>query len=195
MPIGSNVIHTVNLFQTTFMIVLSLSLGEALKSFASDDQDHPLRWKRMPALLAFFILFLPFFQSMGQYLFLTYLNPPTALAFHPGYLVYDAITFMLQASCFFVMSRSLAPEIWRRFYGSALVLMVIDIGWTSVNYFRGIHVGDWLWLDIVIIAAILAMMWFERGRPASMRPPYTGLAIVTVTTLLSYWLERDIYFP
>ncbi len=195
MQIDNDVVHTVNFFQTAFMIVLSLSLGEALKSFASDNQNHPLYWDRAPALLAFLLVFFPFFQSMSQYLYVTYLNPRTALEFYPGYLVFDGLMFTLEAGCFFVMSRSLAPRIWRRFYASTLTLMAIDIGWTSVNFFRGVHVGDWLWLDIVVVVALLTLIWFERGRPPSMRPSYVGLAIVAVTTALSYWLERDIYFP
>ncbi len=195
MPINSDIIHSVNFFQTAFMIVLSLSLGEALKSFASDNPHHPLRWDCLPALLAFLIVFFPFFQSMSQYLFITYLDPRTALKFYPGYLVFDGIMFALEAGCFFVMSRSLAPQIWRRFYASILMLMVFDIGWTGVSYFRGVHVGDWLWLDIVLGVALLATMWFERRKSPSMRPSYIGLAIVTTTTALSYWFERDIYFP
>ncbi len=195
MPIDSNVIHTVNFFQNTFMIVLSLALGEALKSFASDNQDHPLHWERAPALLAFLIVFFPFFQSMSQYLFVAYLNPRTALKFRPGDLAIDGLMFTLEAGCFFVMSRSLAPRMWRRFYATLLVLMVIDIGWASISYLHGVHVGDWLWLNFVILVALSAVMWFERGRPPSMRPGYVGLAILTVTTSLSYWLERDIYFP
>ncbi len=195
MPISNDVIHMVNFFQTAFVIILSLSVGEALKSFASDNQDHPLYWDRAPTLLAFLIVFFPFFQSMSRYLFITYLNPPTALKFYPGYLVFDGIMFALEACCFFVMSRSLAPQIWRRFYASMLTLMAIDIGWTGVNYFRGIHVGDWLWLDFGIVAALLAVMWFEHGRPQSMRPIYIGLAVIMTSTALGYWFESDMYFP
>jgi hypothetical protein len=39
------------------------------------------------------------------------------------------------------------------------------------------------------------MIWFERGKPPSMRPSYIGLALLTTTTALAYWLEQDMYFP
>jgi hypothetical protein len=195
MPIGGDVIHTVNFFESAFTIILALALGEALKSFTHDNHDHPLLWDRVPTLLAFLLIFFPFFQSMSQYLYVAYLDPQTALKFYPGYLVFDGIMFILEAGCFFVMSRSMAPKIWRRFYAAVLVLMLIDIGWTGINYSRGVHVGAWLWIDIGLVAAVLALMWFERGKPESMRPSYVGLAFVMTTTTLSYWLERNIYFP
>ncbi len=195
MPNDGNVAHTVGFFQSAFTIILALSLGEALKSFTSDNQDHPLNWNRAPALLAFLFVFFPFFQSMSQYFYSIYLNPRTALKFYSTYLVFDGIMNTLEAGCFFTMSRSLAPHRWRRFYMTVLILMLIDIGWAGVTYFRGVHVGGWLYMDVVVVAAILAMIWFERGKSASMRPSYIGLAIVMTTTALSYWLEQDMYFP
>jgi len=194
-PISGNVVHTVNFFQGAFTIILALALGEALKTFVSDNHEVPLRWERVPALLAFLLVFFPFFQSMSQYLYITYLNPQTALKFYPGYLVFDGLIFTLQSGCFFVMSRALPPNVWRRFYAAVLVLMAFDIVWTGVTSLRGIHVGDWLWIDVAIVVSLLLVMAYERGRPASMRPVYLGLLIIAATTALSYWLERDIYFP
>ncbi len=195
MTIPGNVTNTVTFFQGAFTIILSLSLGEALKSFASDNQDHPLYWNRAPALAAFLLVFFPFFQSMNQYFYSTYLNPETALKFYPAYLVFDGAMFTLESGCFFTMSRSLAPHRWQRFYTTLLILMFIDVGWAAVSYSRGVHVGGWLVMDFIVVAAILAMMWFERARPASVRPGYIGLALLTITTALGYWLEKDMYFP
>jgi hypothetical protein len=132
---------------------------------------------------------------MDQYFYSMYLDPQTALKFHSAYLVFDGITYTFEAGCFFTMSRSLAPHRWRRFYMTVLILMLIDIGWAGVTYLRGVHVGVWLYMDAVIVAAILAMIWFERDKPTSMRPSYIGLAVLMTTTALSYWLEHDMYFP
>ncbi len=195
MPDNSNVIHTVSFFQDAFTIILSLSLGEALKSFTSDNQEHPLFWNRAPTLLAFLAIFFPFFQSMNLYFYSTYLDPQTVLKFRPGYLVFDSAMYTLDAGCFFTMSRSLAPHRWRRFYGTVLVLLLLDIGWTSVSLFHGVRVSGWLYVDVAVVAAILAMMWFERGKPASLRPSYIGLAVVTTGAALGYWLEPNMYFP
>jgi hypothetical protein len=175
MPTDGSIIHTVNFFQGAFTIVLSLALGEALKSFTSDNQEHPLYWNRAPALLTFLVVFAPYFRSMSQYFYSTYLNPRTALEFHRGYLVFDGLTYTLQAGCFFTMSRSLAPHRWRRFYTTVLVLQVLDICWAGVSFFRGVHVLGWLYMDILIVVAIAAMLWLERGKPESMRPSLIGL--------------------
>ncbi len=132
---------------------------------------------------------------MNQYFYITYLNPQTALKFYPGYLVFDGIMYTLQSGCFFTMSRSLAPHRWQRFYTTLLILMLLDIGWGAVSYFRGVHVGGWLSMDGVVVVGIVAMMWFERSRPNSLRPGYIGVALLAITTAISYWLEQDMYFP
>jgi hypothetical protein len=192
---AGNIAHTVGFFQDAFTIILALSLGEALKAFASDNPDHPLFWNRLPALLTFLLVFFPFFQSMSQYFYITYLNPRTALKFNPDFLVFDGVMYTLEAGCFFMMSRALVPHRWRRLYITVLILMLIDIGWAGLTYLRGVHVGGWLYIDAIVVAAILAMLWFEHGKPHSMRPSYVGLAVIATTTALSYWIERNMYFP
>jgi len=146
-------------------------------------------------LLTFLFIFFPFFQSMSRYFYSVYLDPRTALTYNPALLAFDGFMYTLQAGCFFTMSRSLAPHRWRRFYTTVLVLLLLDIGWIGVSYFRGFHVIGWLYMDLFIITAILTLMWFERGKPMSLRPSYIGLGIIVLTTVPSYLIERDMYFP
>lgn len=193
--ISGNVAHTVDFMQGAVTIILALALGEALKLFVTPHEETPMKWTMLPGLLAFLFTFFPFFQGMSQYLYLTYLNPATAPKFYPGYLLFDGIMFVLQSACFFVMSRALAPKHWRHFYAAVLALMIIDVAWTALTVRRGIHVGAWLYIDLVIIAVVALMFLYERGKPLSMRPTYVGLVLLTSSTLISYWLERDIYFP
>jgi hypothetical protein len=195
MPISGNVAHTVDFFQGAVTIILALALGEALKFFVTPHEQKPLQWDRLPALLAFLFVFFPFFQSMSQYLYTTYLNPETAPKFYPGYLIFDGFMYLLESACFFVMSRALAPHHWRHFYGAVFILMTIDVVWSGVTYRRGIHVGAWIWIDLAIMAFVVLMIAYERGKPQSMRPTYAGLIVLMTTTALSYWLERAIYFP
>lgn len=193
--ISGNVAHTVDFIQGAITIVLALALGEALKLFVTPHNEKPFLWDRLPALLAFLLLFFPFFQGMSQYLYLTYLNPETAPPFRPGYLIFDGFMNVLEAACFFVMSRALAPHHWHHFYGAVLTLMAIDIAWTGATWQRGLKVGAWFYIDIAILVLLGATMWYERDKPPSMRPSYILLVVLAVTTALSYWLERDIYFP
>jgi hypothetical protein len=195
MAISGNVAHTVDFFQGATTIIFALALGEALKMFVTGHEETPVVWNRLPALIAFLFVFFPFFQSMSQYLYLTYLNPETAPPFKPGYLVFDGLMYVLEAACFFIMSRSLAPRLWRHFYVAVLALMAIDIVWTGITYRRGVHVGAWIYIDVAILFLLGATIWFERKSHASMRPSYIIMVVLGVTTALSYWLESDIYFP
>jgi len=197
--VSGNVTHTVDFFQGAFTIILAMALGEALRQFVSEEDERALHWDLLPGLASFLLIFFPFFQSMSQYLYLTYLNAATAPKFYPGFLIFDGFMYVLESACFFVMSRALAPRRWRRFYGAVLVLMVIDIVWSGVTYLRGIAVGAWIYIDIALIAVLVLVLIAERGRTASREASWRAslvcLATVCVTTAASYWLERAIYFP
>ena len=194
--IGGNVVHTVNFMQGAITIVMALALGEALKAFVTGRDDRPLQWERLPALLAFVFVFVPFFQSISQYLYLTYLNPQTAPPFRPGFLTFDGVMYILEASCFYVMAGALAPRHWRHFYGGVLALMTIDIVWSAITYRRGIHVGAWIYIDLVVVIVLGGTMWLARGRTfATMTPSWIVMGTLGLTTALSYWLESAIYFP
>jgi hypothetical protein len=200
MHISGNVAHTVDFMQGAITIIFALALGEALKLFVSGHEDSPLLWDRLPALLAFLFVFFPFFQSMSQYLYLTYLNEATAPPFRSGFLIFDGSMYILEATCFYLMSRALAPKHWRHFYGAVLTLMAIDIVWTGVTWRRGMAVGAWLWIDIAIVVVLGGTMiyardkhWHEAGR--YMLPSWILVVTLGITTALSYWLESGIYFP
>jgi hypothetical protein len=197
--VSGNVSHTVDFFQGAFTIILAMALGEALRQFVSEEDDHALHWDLLPGLASFLLIFFPFFQSMSQYLYLTYLNAATAPKFYPGFLIFDGFMYVLESACFFVMSRALPPRRWRRFYGAVLALMTLDIVWSGVTYLRGIAVGAWIYIDMVLMAVFALVLLIERGRTASreasLRASFIGLATIAVTTATSYWLERAIYFP
>lgn len=198
--IGGNVAHTVDFMQGAITIIFALALGEALKLFVSGHEDSPILWERLPALLAFLFVFFPFFQSMSQYLYLTYLNEATAPPFRPGFLIFDGAMYILEAACFYLMSRALAPKHWRHFYAAVLILMLIDIVWTGITWRCGLPVGAWLYIDLAIVAVLGGTMLYARGRHwhelgRFMLPSWILVATLGITTALSYWLEAEIYFP
>jgi hypothetical protein len=194
--IAGNVAHTVNFMQGAITIVMALALGEALKLFVTSGGDRPLQWERLPVLLAFLFVFFPFFQSISQYLYLTYLNAQTAPPFRPGFLIFDGVMYILEAACFYVMAGALAPRHWRHFYGAVLALMAIDMVWTVITYRRGIHVGAWIYIDLVVVIVLGGTMWLARRRAfAAMAPSWIVMVTLGITTALSYWLESEIYFP
>jgi hypothetical protein len=193
----ANLVHTVGFFQGVFTIILALALGEALKQFVGDSDDRYIHWDRLPALLAFLLTIFPFFQGMSQHLYLNYLHAAAAPRFYAAYLSVDGLVFLLQAACFYMMSRALAAKHWRRFYWALLTLLAIDVLWDLFCLWRGIQLIDWLYLDLLLAAVLLAVLWRERGMAsaATLRPPLICLAAVFVSTGLSYYLMRDVYFP
>jgi hypothetical protein len=78
--------------------------------------------------------------------------------------------------------------------------MAIDIAWSGVTFWRGMHVGAWIYIDTVIIVALCGTLWYAHGKHwyekgRTMLPSYILLVLLGITTAFSYWLEADIYFP
>jgi hypothetical protein len=192
--ISHNVAHTVTFFQTAFTIVLALALGEALKQFVSDGAARAIHWDRLPSFASFILILFPFFQGMGQYLYTTYLNPATALPYHPAFLMLDGVVFMIEAAIFFVMSRALPARHWRRYYGAVLLLLLVDSIWGAVTLARGVHVGFWIILNAVLATVLLLMLWWERGTHETLRPSIICALTVLMTTSSSYLVMTDFYF-
>jgi hypothetical protein len=192
--ISRNVVHTVSFFQTAFTIILALALGEALKQFVSDGEEHPVHWDKLPSFLSFLLIIFPFFQGMGQFMFETYLNPATALKSPEGFLMFDGVAFLLESAIFFVMSRSLSAKHWRRYYGAVLLLLFADSIWAGVTYLRGIHVGFWLVLNAILAAVLLAVLWWEDRTRETLRPSIICAATVSLTTMASYIEMNSFYF-
>jgi hypothetical protein len=192
---AANVAHTVGFFQAVFTIILALALGEALRQFVADTDDQFIHWNRLPALASFLFIIFPFFQGMSQHLYLNYVHPTVLPKSYAAYLMFDGVAFVLEAACFFLMSRALDARHWRRYYAAVLALLFIDTIWGGFTEWRGIHVGAWLYLNGVLAVVLLAVLWWDRHTRVSLRPSIICMATVFVTTITSYYLMRDVYFP
>jgi len=190
----THVAHTVAFFQTAFAIVLALALGEALKQFVSDEDERPLHWDRLPAFVAFILIVFPFFQSMGRHMFTTYLDPATAPPYRPAWLMFDGIVFLVEAALIYVIARTIQPRLWRRFYGAVLLLLAVDIIWAGVSVWRGIPVGFWVVLDVLLGIVLLGVLWFERGKRETLRPAIICAVAFALSTAASYLVMTDFYF-
>jgi hypothetical protein len=185
--------HAVGFLQTAYTILLALAFGEAFKQFVAERGD--IQWTRLPSLLAFLFMIFPFFHGMSRYLYTTYLQHPGSLSQYAGYLMGDGITFMILSSLFFVLSRSLSPNHWRRFYGALLLLLLFDSIWICVALYRGIGpVKPWLAFNIILGAILICVLLFNR-RQESIAPPVICAIATFSTTALSYYVMRDFYFP
>src|SRR5690349_3554976 len=132
-PTSKDILNTASFFQATFTIIVALSVGEAFKQFVADKAEKPedraIHWDRLPSLLTFLFLALPFFHGMSRYFFLTYTNANEVSASYGGYLIFDGICFITMSAIFFAMSRSLPAVQWRRYFCLILFLLVVDSTW------------------------------------------------------------------
>ncbi len=130
---GKTVLETFTIFP--FSIVLALALGEAFKQAVAEHRPGAtsggdIQWDRLPALLTFLVLILPFYQGMNRYLLLTYGAVPASQHQYSAIaLIIDGAAFMVELAVFFAMSRNLANSRWRYFYWIVLFLLVVDTLW------------------------------------------------------------------
>lgn len=189
-----DVMDAVAFFPRAFTIVLALALGEAFKQFVTDKAETAIQWSRLPALLAFLFMVFPFFHGMNRYFFQSYQHPGPP-ASYAGSLMFDSIMFMAEAALFFVMSRSLADEQWRRFFVALLVLLCIDTAWGAIELRHLAAIRYWIILNIVlgvVVAGLLAYFW----QKTVVAWPSIWAAVVTfITASISYYLSWSFYFP
>ena len=190
--------HAVQFFQGGFTILMALALGEAFKQFVPDG-DKDIRWDRLPSLVAFLFTIFPFFHGMTQYMYITYLRATgLGLAEVSEYLLFDGIMFMGMAGVFFVLSRSLSPSHWFRFYLSTLVLLAVDTIWISAAIYRGSQLQPWLILNIIAAGILVSVLRTQHGVTYADKPPLPWTsppwicAILFVTsTIIDYgWMQR-----
>jgi hypothetical protein len=146
----------------------------------------------------------PFFHGMSRYFFTTYLTRPDArLAPVAGHIMFDGMMFLGLAAIFFVMSRSLSPSHWMRFYVSLIALLAVDTAWIVVSVMKyGAPLLPWLWLNIalgVILLGVLAK-WhptntYDDKNPAPIAPSWMAAGATLITSTLDYVLMSDFYFP
>lgn len=193
---NSDLIDAVTFFQRAFTIVLALALGEAFKQFVADaDKDkRTIHWDRLPALLTFLFMIFPFFHGMNRYIFTTYIKSISSLHSYAGYLMFDGIIFMAESATFFVMSRSLANDQWRRFLFALVTLLAIDSFWIVVEYQKIPNTTLWLVSNFLLaaIAAYLLHHFKEGGKPN----PMIFIAVASfVSAAYSYYVLWKFYFP
>jgi hypothetical protein len=149
--------HAVQFLQAAFTILLSLAFGEAFKQLVPDG-DQEMRWDRFWSLLAFIVLMFPFFHGMTRHFYTTYLTEPDAkLANVARWLMFDGVMFMIMSAMFFVMSRSLTPTHWPRFFIAIGCLLTVDTGWSLATIYRGIDLWPFIYLNAVLAAALVGI--------------------------------------
>lgn len=191
----TNLQHAVGFLQNAYTIVLALALTEGFKQFIDDQRDRNIFWNRTWSLIGFLFMIFPFFHGMSRYLYSTYLAQGAAPASFEGFLMFDGIAFLAMSACFFIMSRSLQPDRWKRYYGALAALLVADSVWISVALWRGVEpVATWLYLNVILAVVLVVAFVFNRRDDETLLPPAIAAVTIICTTVASYFLMREFYF-
>lgn len=199
---SKDIINTAGFFQTVFTIVLALSIGEALKQFIADKAEKPedraIHWDRLPALLSFLLLVLPFFHGMSRYFFIVYINAAEVPKYYGAYLMFDGAAFISMSALFFAMSRCLPAIQWRRYFYLIILLLAVDTVWILIAVgARGFPVSVWLALNAALATVLSILLIFIRRQSFRVALNVSIICAVTsaITTSISYFVKWDVFFP
>lgn len=190
--------HAVQFLQAAFTILLSLAFGEAFKQLVPDG-DQDMRWDRFWSLFAFVVMIFPFFHGMTRHFYKTYLDhQDKGLAAVTPWLMFDGVMFMTMSAMFFVMSRSLTPTHWSRFFIALSCLLSIDTVWAGVSIYRGIDLWNFIYLNALLAVALgIIYLCYRKATLPWMKNEfswgptfYCAMACSTTTTLDYIWMQK-----
>jgi len=70
--------------------------------------------------------------------------------------MFDSVAFLAESALFFVMSRALSEDRWRTYYGTVLVLLVVDSIWGAVSWYcHGGPTTVWITLNLSFAVVLL----------------------------------------
>jgi hypothetical protein len=201
-PVSKDILNTAGFFRIAFTIVLALAIGEAFKQFIDDKADRPehrtIHWDRLPSLISFLFLALPFFHGMNRYFFLAYTNASSVSQHYGSYLLLDGASFISMSAMFFVMSRTLAAVQWRRVCYSIIILLIVDTIWILFAIgIRGFHVELWLILNAILATTLAFSLFFGRATSSCACVIVSSICAITtvLTTTASYYFKWSVFFP
>jgi|SRR5579872_6363411 len=208
---GDAVKLTIDNLQRIYVIVIALSIGEAFKQFVAElpktgsgDLDAPkTHWERLPALVAFMALVVPFCHGMNRHFVVAYLSTKHLTPNYGVYLLIDCAVFTIEAGMFFFLSRRLAPELWHHFYACICILMFVDAAWGAFSWYSGqLLASYWIILDIVFGLVLAMLVWLRAsaehdwiGRTGSLKLSVVGAFLMIARTFIDYLGGWEFYFP
>lgn len=193
------IIFTVEVLERTFLILLALAIGEAIKQFIGDPakKEIHIQWWRLPSLLAFLLLIIPFSHGMVMYLHDAYCSAP--LVNYGGYLLEDVVAFTTEAILFFVLSRRLDIEFITSFYVSIIILLGVDSVWGFLVSYHRPDISNWLRLNfgafIIFCLLVTSYQVFFNNKHGAKCVAIVGVNLMLIRTALDYYLNWSFYFP
>lgn len=151
---------------------------------------------RLPVMLAFIFLIVPFYQGMNRHLDQTYVEQDVP-ATKEGFLVIDFFVFFIEA-CFLVSLASLVGSGDCAFLVLS-ALLVFDAVWAFTTH--GIHYGKikpstitWGWINITTVAVLL-LFYFSQIFPIGGVRSWALSIVIILRTVVDYKLCWRFYIP
>jgi hypothetical protein len=108
---ASEVADVVTFYRSAFSVIFALALAEGLKQTVHDKANElttpVLIRDKVPSLLGFLFLIIPFYQGTIRFYGHVY-GDAGALASYSYYIMFDSICFLIEAAIFFYMSRAVS---------------------------------------------------------------------------------------
>ena len=195
------VADVVMFFRGAFSLIFALALAEGFKQTVHDKAeptDRVLYLEKIPSLLGFLFLILPFYQGTIRSYGLLYADAKSLSPHYSLIIMFDSVSFLIEASIFFFMSRALSPDHWRSFYTAVVILLWYDTFWVwASTELHSNHPPEvWSVLNIVFGALAALMLYLRRGKS-----DYNQIIVVIgcmglfVRAALDYFLSWNFYFP
>ena len=118
---------------------------------------------------------------------------PSAREPYRWFLIMDSAGFITEAGLFFVLSRTLAFELWQRFYYTVLLLLAVDAVWGTLSSL--LH-PPLLWPWVIVNAVTWPILAFARCHwRGSDCGPFVCAVILLLRTAADYAFNFEFYFP
>ena len=164
---ASEVADVVTFYRSAFSVIFALALAEGFKQTVHDKANEltaPVLYRdKVPSLLAFLFLIIPFYQGTIRFYGHSYGDANT-LANYSYYIMFDSICFLIEAAIFFYVSSALSPVHWISFYSAVGVLLWFDSFWgivTSQMHSNPVPV-NWLILNLIWGALAGVLIWQRK---------------------------------
>jgi O-antigen/teichoic acid export membrane protein len=163
--------NSIESLRTIFVIILALAIGEAFKQFVSDSAEKPedrhIHWWRLPALLAFIVLVVPFSHGMARYFFDNYSAAARPKPYAP-FLLFDTIV---------------------------IILLSIDIGWGAFTaWHHAPLMWRWVLVNGTIVPLLLLVLLYRR-KHESLTGVVLCAILIVARSVADYWVSFEFYFP
>jgi hypothetical protein len=227
-----------------FAFIIALAIGEAFKQFVSqkdvretkkeekddnadkkdvvpdkpdsEDKRH-IHWDRLPALIAFMLLIVPFFHGICRLFYDRYEATLPLPSNYAEAMLIDFCAITILAATFFVLSRALPWEDSARFYQSVCCLLGFDLLWFVAEW-KIVHCYQpetfvWAGINSVMFVVLGAILYADRALPTLfasrnsrlantprnvldfLRNPIVLSVLMAVRTICDYGFNFPFYFP